>query len=195
MSKDQTQLIDFIGGHVGYGIHENLQEKITYVSFLRDPKKRLISDYKEHCKEGRHFYDELKTHNFSFNRYLELLENNAMDNLLTRQLRGPFNFYLMNRTSITPKDMETALQNANHITFFDIDDFDGALRYFYRNHAWKNIQYKIKNKSDTTIEMFDYNEVLFNRVIENDVQLYNQIKSFVPKNFSLFEKIKIQLKI
>lgn len=45
LSKTRQRAIEFISGHVGFGLHEYLQRPCTYITVLRDPVERVISYY------------------------------------------------------------------------------------------------------------------------------------------------------
>jgi hypothetical protein len=46
-SLDGAQLseLEFLGGHVPYGVHEFLPRPVSYVTMLRDPVRRVVSHY------------------------------------------------------------------------------------------------------------------------------------------------------
>jgi hypothetical protein len=167
--------IDFIGGHVGFGVHEYFSQPVTYISFLRNPQERLVSDFKEHCKEGRYFYPMLKNQNFEFKAYVELLLKYNMDNILTRQLAGPYDFFLRERKPINEGLYITALANSRSIQFFEMDQFDGALKYFKKNWGWKKISYSIKNKSLQNNSGIDLDSKLISQVLYHDINVYKAI--------------------
>ncbi|TXK72833.1 sulfotransferase family 2 domain-containing protein [Mesonia sp. K4-1] len=189
-----TEKLDFIGGHVGYGFHDVIQEKINYISFLRDPRERIISDFKEHHKNGRYLYEDLKSRNFEFNAYLELLIEHGLDNLLTRQLAGPYDFFLQDKIKITPLIFNRALANGENIIFFDMLKFNEALFIFNEKFKWKKTNYKSKNVSNDKKVFYAYDEELMNEVLQYDLKLYNAIKPSVINNFDLdfLKKIKLQ---
>ena len=194
LSQAQLEKIDFIGGHVGYGFHEKIKGRMQYISFLRDPKERLVSDFKEHCKEGRHFYAELKSKGFQFNHYLELLKQHRLDNLLTRQLLGPTDFFLKDREQLTSENFAQALDHSKNVVFFKMEHFDRSLAYLARNHAWYKMTYQKKNVSINSQENLVYDPSLLAEIIAFDIKLYNTITPEIPEHLSISEKIKFKLK-
>lgn len=167
--------VSFIGGHVGYGFHENIAQHITYMSFIRNPTERLVSDFKENCKEGRYFFQMLAQQNFNFEVYLELLLEHNMDNILTRQLAGPFNYFLEERKPIDDALIKKAISNSSFIHFFEMEEFDRALKYFKKNYGWKKIGYNIKNQSSQEILELGAYKKLIDQVIHHDEYLYNTV--------------------
>lgn len=184
LSSEVLKKIDFIGGHVGYGFHEVCTEKIQYISFVRNPRERLISDYKEHCKKGRYFYEELRENDFEFNAYLRALKRNNLDNILTRQLAGPFDFFLKERKIADNFLYEQAKFNSKNILFFEFKRFDEALFYMKKQFGWKKISYQIKNKASSRNMDFEMDENLINQLIQYDLKLYTNIESvkFIKKS-------------
>jgi len=187
LTFDILKNIDFIGGHVGYGFHENYAGKIDYISFIRHPRERLISDYKEHCKKGRFFYNILRDNDFEFNSYLKALKANKLDNILTRQLAGPFDFFLKERIFVDDELLEKAKLNCKSILFFDIAHFDEALRYLNFHFSWKKINYQIKNQSNSVNTEFKVDENLLNEIIKYDLEIYKIIKPLRFKKKSIFK--------
>lgn len=185
--------IDFIGGHVGYGFHQIINQKIDYISFVRKPEDRIISDFKEHCKEGRFFYDKLKNNNFCINYYLNLLLESKLDNLFTRQTAGPYNFFLKDRKIVDRNLFEKAKKNSLNITFFTINNFNEALFYMKKKYNWKNTKYSIKNKSSLTAKEINYNFDLMKKVISYDKLLFDYISVVNSKKFNNIQKLKFNL--
>lgn len=181
--------ITFIGGHVGFGLHEKLNINIEYITFIRDPRERLFSDYREHCKAGRYFYDKLKADNFNFNTYLAALKEERMDNILTRQLAGPYDYFLKQRTPVDDELLKLANKNSKLITFFDMDRFDRALTYMKKRFGWKKIEYQIKNQSIAQRIDFDIDENLLSEVIKYDLKLYSKIKPIEETSKSYLESL------
>ena len=190
-----TSKIDFIGGHVGYGVHRLINEKVDYISFLREPKKRLISDFNEHHKNGRFFYKKLQNSNFDFNIYLELLLETGLDNLLTRQLAGPHDFFLQKKMKVSPDIFNKALSNSEKIIFLDMEKFDESLFFFNKKFNWKNTSYIKKNVSTKKNEKHNYDKKLLNEIIKYDLRLYDKIQQKVVNNSDLnfLKKIKLQI--
>ncbi|QQX76791.1 MULTISPECIES: sulfotransferase family 2 domain-containing protein [Aequorivita] len=185
LSSGVLKKIAFIGGHVGYGFHENYSEEIQYISFVRHPRERLFSDYKEHCKKGRYFYEDLRENNFEFNAYLKQVKKDGLDNILTRQLAGPFDFFLNERRPTDKALLERAKENCNSILFFELEHFDEALLYMKKQYGWKNINYRIRNQSSIINTDFEIDENLLNNMIKYDLELYSAIKTrrFKRKSF------------
>lgn len=83
-------------GHYGYGVHNLFQGPYSYVTFLRDPVRRLVSLYYHSKLNTGSFY-----HKFARNRSIEdfLLHCplNELDNGMTRQIVGDEKKLFMSR--------------------------------------------------------------------------------------------------
>jgi hypothetical protein len=176
LSINEINKIDFIGGHIGFGIHEIIGQKINYVSFCREPKERLISDFNEHHKKGRFFYEELLKSNFNFSHYLELLLEHKLDNILTRQIAGPPDFFLKKNYSVDESLHEKALLNSSKIDFIDIKNFSQSSHYFKNKFGWDKFKNIKKNVSKSAKSNINYNDSLLNNVLKYDLKLYSNIK-------------------
>lgn len=189
LESDFLDKIDFIGGHIGYGIHQVVNQKVKYISFIRTPEERIISDFKEHCKPGRYFYKELKQKGFEINNYLKLLLEHKMDNLMTRQIAGPFDFFLHERESVNKELFLKAKENIDSILFFDIEQFDDSVLFMKNHFGWKKRKYIIKNRSKSSEKRLNLNEVLLQKAICYDEKLYKEIKPITIKKRTFLQRI------
>lgn len=155
----ETKLIQ---DHIPFGIHSYLPLPATYITFLREPIKRTISDY--------NFWYWINHRNRKINHIhdLEYFCEMTGDNLMTRfisgldlqhvyKLGGLNNFRLKRVTEnailpdycqqCPPEMLEIAKKNLkNHFSFIGITErFDESLVLLKRNLAWKNIYYYKKN--------------------------------------------------
>lgn len=176
LSPDRLKKISFIGGHVGFGFHENFFEEVTYISFVRDPRERLISDYREHCKEGRFFYEILLKNDFNFNVYLTALKENRLDNIMTRQLAGPYDFFMKGGVEVGRELFEKAKYNSKFVLFFDMENFDEAIKFMKQNFGWKKLRYQPKNISSSFQDNLEIDDKLINEILQYDLELYEEIE-------------------
>lgn len=190
MSDESKQKISFIGGHTGYGIHEYFTQKVDYISFVRDPRERLISDFKEHHKKGRFFYEELKKSDFSFERYVELVKEHQLDNILTRQLAGGFNTLIEAKYNDKNIMLAKAIENLPEITFFNQSHFDDAIKMISEKFKFKQQKFSSKNISKINYDKPFFNEELVEDLIKYDNQLYKEISFEQYEDQSWLTKIK-----
>ena len=103
-----------------------------------------------------------------------------MDNILTRQLAGPYDFFLKDRKPVDNALYDLAKLNIESITFFRMQDFDQALAYLKQHFGWKRTKYTRKNESQIQKNNdIKFDEELLNQVIEYDLNLYSEIKPYL----------------
>lgn len=184
LTKGQLKNISFLGGHVGFGFHlfMNSIQGVDYVSFYRNPVERVLSDYREHCKVGRFFYEGLKQNDFDINWYLNALLRENMDNLMTRQLAGPYDFFLKERMEIDHETLKRAIANSKEINFFHMDEFKDSLKYFKNKCGWKKLNFGIQNVSEKSNKTLMFDEDLMKRVTVYDVLVSKELSFYRSKN-------------
>ncbi|MCF1191232.1 sulfotransferase family 2 domain-containing protein [Mangrovimonas sp. AS39] len=193
LSFENKKRINFIGGHVGYGFHEKFELPLDYISFIREPQERLISDFYEHHKEGRYFYKELKACGFQFNAYLEILLKNNFDNWMTRMLSGPYNVFENTREPLKMLDFENAIINSKNVRFFNINDFEKSLIFFYQNYNWKKFKYTLRNKSLLEKRELTIDRELLNEALKYDRLLFKTIRQEKVEFTSLYKRLMYNL--
>lgn len=184
--------INFIGGHVGHGFHELSSCEVDYISFVRDPRLRVVSDFQEHCKEGRHFYDDLARKGFQINDYLQLLLDNHLDNFFTRQITGPYDFFLKDRMEISNSDIDKAISNGKKVRFFPVTHYNEALFYFREQFGWNRLYFKKKNVAVKINEPLDYDPELMKRVTKFDYQLMGEIQYEKVSSLNWWQKVMVR---
>jgi hypothetical protein len=89
MDQDSRRSIRLVHGHVCFGVHELLPQEVFYVTYLRDPLKRLLSFYNYIFNEPKHYlYAQVALSNMGFAEFLESGLTHEIDNLQVRMLAG-----------------------------------------------------------------------------------------------------------
>lgn len=74
LPRSRRNRFQLVKGHFPYGFHEQLDTQPIYVSFVRDPVSRVISDYHYRCRVSfLPGFDEFRRAGFEFEHYLEHL--------------------------------------------------------------------------------------------------------------------------
>ena len=85
--KEQQSRIEIVYGHFSYGIHEFLNVRPKYFSFVREPISRVKSLYEELCKPNSQFFEQ--TQNGLTLKDLVLSRSTEMtNNHMTRVISG-----------------------------------------------------------------------------------------------------------
>jgi len=173
--RDQLRLI---AGHLSYGIHAYLNGDNVYITLLRDPVKRLISNY--------FFARSLPHHKQHANAMRLSLEAFAQDPLQNQAVTRALYGFTFDPTSPTPPaDILTlppdALQVAKrhlseHYAVVGItEQFDASLLLMKKALDWGNITYMARNitrQDDTRQALSAESIAAVERACAMDVEVY-----------------------
>ncbi len=85
LDPDERNRFRCIIGHAPFGLHNHLTRPVSYITFLRDPVKRVISQYHQHQRMVR--ANELDDDQLTFEQFLEL-KPAVLNNHQTRFVSG-----------------------------------------------------------------------------------------------------------
>lgn len=89
LSPGQLAQIDFLYGHMPYGLHEKLPHAAECITMLREPVRRVVSNY---FFEGREpssaIYDRVHSGAMDIEAYLDFIRDLGIDNIQTRMIAG-----------------------------------------------------------------------------------------------------------
>lgn len=168
-----TKPIGCIQGHFPYGIHSYLNQKCTYITMLREPVDRVISEY--------YFIKSIPWHelhqqvkNMTLDEYQQEVKK---CNLQTRLLSG-FN----NKKALTLDDLQKAKEHINnHFKVVGITEmFDESIFLMQKEFGWRNIFYKkynITKGKPTNIPIGTKKRIAENNLL--DIELYNYARKLL----------------
>jgi hypothetical protein len=143
---DQISVCDYVSGHFPFGIHTRLSRPSLYVTLLRDPVMRLLSNIRFGLDRGKWPRD------VSVAALVE--QGRLIDNMQTRQLAG-----VADRTSpCTGKTLALALENLrSHYAVVGVTErFDDTVKSLITLFGWPDIAYSdlqvSRAPSDHTLE-------------------------------------------
>jgi hypothetical protein len=139
LSDEQLSDCDYLSGHFPFGIHQRLKRPCLYVTLLRDPVARLLSNVRFGLDRGRWTKDT------SVDSLIE--EGRLIDNLQTRQIAG-----IGDRAApCTAETLTTALDNLrSHYAVVGITErFDETLKALITLLGWPDIAYSDRQVSRT----------------------------------------------
>jgi hypothetical protein len=162
-------------GHFQYGIHSLLPQPSTYVTIVRDPVSRVISEFRYHRKNE----DNSPQHLVAL---LEKEETVALDNLMVRCFSG------VSERKVPPGHIdrhvyELAVHNLK--TSFSFvghqEDSETAYRILQERFHWKPGPLEFVNRGpDGSSEHYESVRLTIEHFNRWDCQLYSAIKQIFP---------------
>jgi hypothetical protein len=138
LSDAERARIRLLNGHMGFGLHEKLPRPALYVTLLRHPVDRVVSNfYFEHREPHSYIYEELRSGRMGLKEYVSYYADVArLDNLQTRMIAG--NWYLEGSGPCTPQMLETAKRNLKeHFALVGLSErFDAFYLLLKRTMGW-----------------------------------------------------------
>lgn len=174
LPKREKLKVKCLKGHMPYGLHKELLQAADYITLLRKPSERLISEYYYILSEPKHkAYEFYHKNSISLEEHIRRhIETNA-NNLQTRWISGLVNIDKFDPPY--PLLSENALEIAkeNIIRSFSVagtvEMFDESLLLMKRTYCWKNIYYTRRN---VTINRPKENEIS-KKVIKDIIKCNN----------------------
>lgn len=146
---EERDRFSLIRGHFVFGIHKLISRDYTYITFLRDPKERLLSQYRYIITNPRHpRHKVFKDGNISLEQFLQdgLVKN--ADNAQVRSISGnrdlPFR-------SIGETHFNQAKENLERdfLLYAPLTEFDSFLVAGKLLFGWKGLYYLPLNVNKT----------------------------------------------
>ena len=180
--------VKVIAGHMFFGWHQSLPDpaKSTYITLLRDPVERVISDYYYIIRRPEHYlHDTLKYLNIDFESFVSNRLSVEIDNFQTRLLAGQIN----DRYS-GPPDLDRAIRNVN--AFFSLvgltERFDESLVLLKNELNWKSYPFYIKRnvteKRPKAEDVPGYIVEMIKKRNELDCMLYAHMEDLFNQRFN-----------
>ena len=142
-TAEQKKKIKIVHGHFGFGWHRFFQNSVQYITFLRNPVERLISDY-YYNKTFKGGHNHLYASRMTLEEYILCDEIINVDNGQTRFVSGDF-------TTPYGKCSDVMLQQAidnieDRFAFVGLTErFDETLVLCRHYLGWKNLYYEQMN--------------------------------------------------
>lgn len=136
-AMDQTRL-QMVSGHFGFGIHEHIHRPTAYITVLRDPVERVLSNYYHEKRASiSHLYEALQD-GMDIPAYIKFyVEELEADNVQTRMIAG--NWYRRGHGPCTDEMLATAKANLrDHFAVTGITErFDESFLLMKRQFGWR----------------------------------------------------------
>jgi len=184
-SPDARNRFRLILGHMPFGIHAHLNNPFNYITFVRDPVDRVISQYGQYIRmitKG-----ELRTKSITLEQFLEERPN-VLNNHQIRFLCGP------SSDESTPLACyEKALENLNQYYLFVgvVETFDTSLVLLSKLLNCSNIKYVEKNVGRYKPASTDIHPATLDRIRDAnqmDMRLHQHVIEMQKKQIEAYGK-------
>lgn len=186
LPDSEKEKINCVIGHQRYGAHSHMTKKFEYITILRDPVQRVLSDYyymKLMSKGDISNY--INSKHFTFEEYLNsnILPN--ISNFQCRLISGVKEPLMgMNLKPVPESCLEKAKRNLNNFLYVGlIENFDENLIILRELLGWENIYYEKKRVN--TLKPKEYEEKIIQMIREKnklDIELYEYAKKTFEKS-------------
>ncbi|MDQ6632935.1 MAG: sulfotransferase family 2 domain-containing protein [Verrucomicrobiota bacterium] len=148
---EQKRKYRAVTGHCVFGIHKYIPQPTTYITMLRDPVARVISNFHHVRRTPEHpLHQKVNSAKMTLEDYVTSGINPQLDNGQVRQLSG---VEISSEFGNCTSEMLTEAQE-NLVQFFSVtalmEKFDESLILLQQSFGWKNISYQKLNVSPTS---------------------------------------------
>jgi hypothetical protein len=189
LSEAERAEIRCVKGHVPFGVGQWLRSPVQYISMLREPVARAISDYNYAVSNPEHnLYRAVNEKGMTLLQYVEMRAQSGFANLYTRLLSGCVNWDNLALSEALSQDtLESAKENVRKCAAIGITErFDESVLLFRKKLGWSSCYYVRKNVTPSI--RVDRNQVSndVRKAIEEyyllDIELYKYCLEIFDEN-------------
>ncbi len=154
-------------GHFQYGIHHYLNSEPSYITFLRDPIKRVISTY-TYARGNKKHKDHLFAENNSIDHYIMSGRNHMINNGITKLIAGEWDNESIEYGSNPAWLLEKAQKHLDeHFLLVGITEhFNSSIVILSELLKWKIPYYSLANRSKRKRMGIPMNQTTHNNIKE-----------------------------
>lgn len=175
MSKAEREKVRCLKGHVPFGIGQWLKSPVKYISMLRNPVARLVSDYNYAASAPEHIlFKRVNEEDMSLIQFVEMRTQSGLGNLYTRMLSGCVNWdnIALSKALLSQPELESAKENVRKCAVVGITErFDESILVFKKELGWSSCRYVRDNV--TRFERISRHEVSSD--VEEAIKEYNRL--------------------
>lgn len=177
-----------VQGHMSYGLHEFVPGRSTYVTLLRDPLRRALSDYHYVTSTPTHpIYEHVK--DLGLIEYFESGITGQLSNGMVRLLSGnhlPDDIGVPSKRTMERADLELAQRHLDqHFAAAGLlERFDETLLLFRRRLGWAWPFYMKENVTRRGYRIQDIDAAELERIRELndlDLELYESVEALFQR--------------
>ena len=186
LGKEQKAKIRLLKGHMPFGLHESLPNKSAYITFLRDPIERVISQYYYVKKSETHeHHREVHVGKMSISDFVECGIITGMNNGQCRFLTGAVKRRPYNDSEGLFE--EAKLNIDSHFSWVGITErFDESILTLQESIGWQYLPVYIKqnvSKIRKKATQFSNQELDVIRTYNSeDIKIYEYANSMLNNN-------------
>ncbi|MGF1495087.1 MAG: sulfotransferase family 2 domain-containing protein [Microcoleaceae cyanobacterium] len=176
LSAEEVERIQMLRGHFAFGIHEFINRSCSYFTLLRDPVKRVISQY-YYIRNSPSLPNHGLLNSISLEEYISR-EKDKLCNQQTRMLFG-----LSKAKCNSNSDMLDAVKQ-NLETHFAVvgltEMFDETLVLLRKKFGWKipfYIRQNVRDKNRKSTSASESTLKLIEKYGELDIELYHYVRA------------------
>jgi len=150
LPEEKRARLRCILGHMPFGLHQWLLQTATYITILRNPVERVVSEYYFLRRKPAHpLFSELIEKNVSLEGYIRMMSDMNTANLQTRWVSGcvDFDSVIPPYEDLPANALDMAKENIkNRFSVCGLTKrFDESLLLMQKILGWKNIYYMRRN--------------------------------------------------
>lgn len=150
MTEAERRDITCVQGHMPFGIHQFLPRPARYLTILREPTARMVSDYYFARNTPEHsLHAEVNGKRMSLRDFIEMREQQGLGNLTCRSLSGLANWddLAASPRECTPAMLDAAKRNLEkHFAVVGLTErFDESLLLVADAFGWPDMSYAREN--------------------------------------------------
>lgn len=176
---DAGQRIDLILGHLGFGIHEDIDREVRYLTVLREPVRRVLSLYRHVRRTPDHpLHGEVQ--GMSVYDFVNSGIDDSVANNQTRFLSGDkWNEEMGRARRPATELLSAALRNLDRIAVVGVSErLDETLLILRRTMDWRDVYYaslNIGHDGDPTSTVERRTVERIAELNQQDTALYNEV--------------------
>ncbi len=195
LPQEERGKIRCVTGHASFGLHKDLLGDTEYVTLVRDPVERIISNYYYIRRTpGHRSYDSVVGQEMSLREFVESGVNAQVENGMTRSISGD-SYTQPDRTTL--KQAKSNLRE--HFGVVGITErFDESLVVMKRRYGWKRVGYVKRNVTrsrPTKEDIEDETHHLIESKNQLDLELYEYGVSLFEEKLEMVDDLEEELSL